>query len=45
MHRAAAVDEADLVRLAGSDLDDDGVLTEARTWLARRPQHSLNNAG
>jgi hypothetical protein len=22
----------------GSDLDDDGVLSDARTWLARRPR-------
>ena len=26
----------------GSDLDDDGVLSEARTWLARRPRHRLD---
>jgi hypothetical protein len=25
----------------GSDLDDDGVLSDARTWLARRPRHPL----
>jgi hypothetical protein len=23
----------------GSDLDDDGTLSDARTWLARRPRH------
>jgi hypothetical protein len=26
----------------GSDLDDDGVLSEARTWLARRPRHPMD---
>jgi hypothetical protein len=25
----------------GSNLDDDGVLSEARTWLARRPRHPM----
>jgi hypothetical protein len=25
----------------GSNLADDGVLSEARTWLARRPRHPL----
>lgn len=25
----------------GTDLDDDGVLRDARTWLARRPHHRL----
>jgi hypothetical protein len=32
----------------GSDLDDDGVVSDARTWLARRPRHPkdrLNHAG
>jgi hypothetical protein len=25
----------------GSDMDDEAVLRDARTWLARRPQHHL----
>jgi hypothetical protein len=25
----------------GSNLGDDGVLSEARTWLARRPRHPM----
>jgi hypothetical protein len=32
----------------GSNLDNDGVLSEARTWLARRPRHPmdrLNHSG
>jgi hypothetical protein len=29
----------------GSDLDDDGVLSDARTWLARRSRHALDDAG
>jgi hypothetical protein len=29
----------------GSDLDDDGVLSDARTWLARRSRHTLDDAG
>ena len=26
----------------GCDLDDDGVLGDARSWLARRPRHPLD---
>jgi hypothetical protein len=29
----------------GSDLNDDGVLGDARTWLARRPRQAPNRLG
>jgi hypothetical protein len=29
----------------GSDLEDAGVLSDARTWLARRPRHHLDRLG
>ena len=28
----------------GSDLSDEGVLSDARTWLARRPREGLDRA-